>query len=60
MGTFPFEILGDSGLEKNFDEFSTIHDVLGNKIDVPVPVVTELFVGLLLISEKFPKVGEVD
>jgi hypothetical protein len=58
--TFPFKVAGDSGLEKDFDEFSTVHDVLGDKIDVPVSIVAEVFVGFLFVPEEFPEVGEVD
>jgi|688.fasta_scaffold462581_2 hypothetical protein len=58
--TFPLEVFGDSGLEKNLDEFSAVHDVLGNEVNVPIPVVAELLIGLFLLSENFPEVGQVD
>ena len=58
--TLPFEVARDSGFEKDFDEFSTVHDVLGDKIDVPVPIMAEVFVGFLFVPEEFPEVGEVD
>ena len=60
MSTLPFEVFGDSGFEEDLDKFSTIHDILGNQINIPVAVVAELLIGLLLLSENFPEVGEVD
>lgn len=59
MGTFPLEILGDSGLEEDLDELAPVHDILGDEVDVPIPVVAELLIGLLLLSEDLPEVGQV-
>lgn len=59
MLTLPFEVFGDSGLEQDLDEFSPVHDILGNQVDVPVPVVAQLLIRLLLLSEDLPEVGEV-
>ena len=58
--TFPLEIFGDSGLEKNLQEFSTVHDVLRNEVNVPIAVVAELLIWLFLLSEDLPEVSEVD
>lgn len=57
---FPLEVLGDTSLEKDLDKFSTVHDVLGNEIDIPVSVMSQVLVGFFLVSEEFPKVGQVD
>ena len=60
MFTLPFEVTRDSGLEENLDKFSTVHDVLGDEVDVPVTIVAELFIGFLFVPVNFPEIGEVD
>jgi len=57
--TLPLEVLGHPGLEEYLDKFASVHDVFGNQIDVPVPVVAQVLVGLLFLSEELPQVGQV-
>lgn len=49
--TFPLEISGDSSFEEDLDELATAHDVLGDEVDVPIPVVAQLLGALLAVLE---------
>lgn len=58
--TFPLKIFGDASLEKNFDKFASVHDVLGNEVNIPVSVVSQILIRLFFLSENFPEICQVD
>lgn len=67
--TFPFKVLSHSCLEQDLDEFPVGHHKLGDKVNVPVPVltypkksresITKLLRWLFALSENLPKIGQV-
>lgn len=50
----PFEVLGYSSLEQKFYELSVGHDEFRDQVDVPVPVLAQIFWWFLFFSEVFP------
>ena len=57
--TFPLEVFGDPSLEEDLDQLAAVHDVFGDKVDIPIPIVPQLLIGLLLLTEDLPQVGQV-
>jgi hypothetical protein len=54
------KIFRNSGFKEDFNKFSTAHNILGDKINVPVPIVTQLFWWFFSLLEEFPQVGKID
>lgn len=59
VNRLPFEVSGDSGLQKELDEVTISHDELGDEINIPVSVGSQLLRGFSIGSEKLPKSSQI-
>lgn len=60
VDAFPFEVLGDLGVQKHLNELAVSHDELGDEIDIPVSVVAVLRSRGRVRSELLPQVSQIE
>jgi hypothetical protein len=59
VNAFPFEVASDLGMKKHLNKDTICHNKLGDQVDIPVTIVTELLRRLDSRAEFLPQIGQV-